>query len=48
MSDEDYAAGLARLEADAALETNPQPVFQDAHLIVFEKPQQPSTAAPFS
>lgn len=38
LSDEEFAAGLARLEADAALETNPQPVFQDAHLIVFEKP----------
>jgi SAM-dependent methyltransferase len=38
LSDEEFAAGLARLEADAALETNPRPVFQDAHLVVFEKP----------
>lgn len=38
LTDEEFASGVAHLEADADRESYPQPVFQDADLVVFEKP----------
>jgi ubiquinone/menaquinone biosynthesis C-methylase UbiE len=40
LSEEEFAAGLAALEAEAADEELPRPVYQEANLLVFRRPAE--------